>query len=57
MSETTNDYAHCVDCDKVVNLDEDKFTVQDDETYCEYCGDASGLECVCYEQIEDMEEY
>lgn len=33
-----NDYAHCADCDVVINLDNQQWQVINDETYCEVCG-------------------
>lgn len=33
------DYAHCNDCDKVINLDKETYMVYEDETYCELCMD------------------
>ena len=31
------DYAHCEDCDVVINLDNQKWQVINDQTYCEIC--------------------
>lgn len=32
------DFCHCVSCDKVINLDEDKWTSDSSGTFCENCG-------------------
>lgn len=31
------DYAHCANCDAVINMDHDTFTVKDDRTLCGNC--------------------
>lgn len=33
------DYAHCASCDKLIDLDKDKWTVKNDRTLCEGCSD------------------
>ena len=35
--EDMDDYAHCVSCDKVINLDRQKWAVVDDQTFCGDC--------------------
>ncbi len=35
--KTINDYAHCVACDIVINLDTEEWHVVNDSTYCEAC--------------------
>lgn len=37
IDDSTDDYAHCVSCDRVINLDKDTWTVEDDRTYCQDC--------------------
>lgn len=31
------DYAHCADCDRVINLDTDIWTADENDTFCEIC--------------------
>ena len=31
------DYAHCMACDMLIDLDKDIYTVLNDETYCKAC--------------------
>lgn len=33
------DYAHCRSCDKIIDLDKDKWYTNDNDTYCEDCKD------------------
>lgn len=33
----TGDYAHCADCDRVIDLDNDLWTADQNDTYCEIC--------------------
>lgn len=31
------DFAHCESCDKIINMNKDKWKVINDNTYCENC--------------------
>lgn len=31
------DFAHCADCDRVINLDNDIWTADKNDTFCEIC--------------------
>lgn len=33
----TGDYAHCADCDRVIDLDNDLWTADKNDTYCDIC--------------------
>lgn len=35
--EHMSDYAHCADCDRVINLDIDIWTADKNDTFCEIC--------------------
>lgn len=39
LREEDGDFAHCADCDSVIDLDNDEFTTNGDDTYCEDCGE------------------
>lgn len=37
LEENAGDYAHCADCDRVIDLDNDIWTTDKNDTYCEQC--------------------
>ena len=37
MNTDYDDYAHCVDCDRVINLDKDFWEILYFKTYCKNC--------------------
>lgn len=47
-----NDYAHCVVCDKVIDLDNDIFTTDENSTYCQ-----DHLDDVETDWVEELEYY
>lgn len=35
--DESGDFAHCADCDRVIDLDNDIWTADKNDTYCEIC--------------------
>jgi len=45
MKDINDNYAHCIACDKVINIDKDKYATDGINTFCENCK-CDCLDCV-----------